>query len=153
LLSGDAAGILAAMVTESHISGGDAPRPGASATYRVFVRNLVLDFSIGTYAHEKQARQRVRVNVELEVDGEKTRGSDELRHVLNYEPLIAGIKAIAAAGHVHLVETVAERVIDLCLAKKRVAAVRVTVEKLDVYPEAESVGVVLEARRGSAFSR
>lgn len=141
------------MVTESPSADGAAPLRGASGTYRVLVRNLVLDFSIGTYAHEKQTPQRVRINVELVVDGEKKRGSDELRHVLNYEPLIAGIKAIAAAGHVHLVETVAERVIDLCLAKKRVAEVRVTVEKLDVYPEAESVGVVLEARREPAVPR
>jgi 7,8-dihydroneopterin aldolase/epimerase/oxygenase len=63
--------------------------------------------------------------------------------------LIAGIKAIAAAGHIHLVETVAERILEIGLADDRVAAARVTVEKLDVYPEAESVGIVLERRRRS----
>jgi dihydroneopterin aldolase len=123
---------------------------GTAGTYRVLVRNLVLNFSIGTYAHEKRARQRVRINAELLVDAEKKLDTDELRDVLNYEPLIAGIKAIAAAGHIHLAETVAERVLDICLADRRVAASRVTVEKLDVYPEAESVGIVLERRRDNA---
>jgi 7,8-dihydroneopterin aldolase/epimerase/oxygenase len=140
LQSARPAGIFAAMVTDFSATAG---------TYRVFVRNLILSCSIGTYAHEKRARQRVRINVELLVDGEPKRGSDELRDVLNYEPLIAGIKAIAAAGHIHLVETVAERILEIGLADDRVAAARVTVEKLDVYPEAESVGIVLERRRRS----
>lgn len=123
---------------------------GAAATYRIFVRNLVLNCSIGTYAYEKQGPQRVRVSAELLVDGEPKRGSDELRHVVNYEPLIAGIKAIAAAGHIHLVETLADRIIEMCFADPRVAEARLTVEKLDVYPEAESVGIVLERRRETA---
>lgn len=139
------------MVTNWPPTEGLTPLPhGATATYRIFVRNLVLSCSIGAHAHEKQALQRVRVNAELLVDGEPQRGSDELRHVLNYEPLIAGITAIAAAGHIHLVETLAERIIEVCLADHRVAAARLTVEKLDVYPEAESVGIVLERWRDVA---
>jgi len=49
---------------------------------------------------------------------------DALSGVLNYAPIVAGIKAIAAAGHINLVETLAERIIDFCFAERRVAATR-----------------------------
>ena len=125
---------------EARAAGEDA------AGYRVFVRDLVVPCSIGIYPREKGLRRRVRVNAELAID-EPILGNDEFADVVNYETIVAGIKAIAEAGHINLVETLADRVATLCLADRRVAAARVVIEKLDVYPEAESVGVVLERRR------
>lgn len=117
-----------------------------AAGYRVFVRDLVLPCSIGIYPHEKGLRRRVRVNAELNVASPLPR-SDDFADVVNYETIVAGIKAITEAGHINLVETLADRIAELCLADRRVRATRVTVEKLDVWPETESVGVVVERRR------
>jgi dihydroneopterin aldolase len=91
-------------------------------------------------------RRRVRVNAELTVAAAIS-GSDEFAEVVNYETIVAGIKSIAEAGHINLVETLADRIATLCLTDRRVTAVRIVVEKLDVYPEAESVGILLERRR------
>jgi dihydroneopterin aldolase len=120
-------------------------RPERKAVYRVFVRDLVLPFRIGIYDYEQDAPQRVRVNAELLV--ETTLADDEFRRVLNYETVVDGIRRLAAGGHIKLVETLAERILDLCLADPRVLAARAAVEKLDVYPDAESVGVVMKRRR------
>jgi dihydroneopterin aldolase len=114
--------------------------------YRVFVRDLVVPCSIGIYPREKGLRRRVRVNAELVV-AEAISGNDDFAEAVNYETVVAGIKGIAEAGHINLVETLADRIATLCLADSRVAFVRIVVEKLDVYPETESVGVVLERRR------
>jgi dihydroneopterin aldolase len=114
--------------------------------YRVFVRDLVVPCSIGIYPREKGLRRRVRVNAELVV-AEAISGNDDFAEAVNYETVVAGIKGIAEAGHINLVETLADRIATLCLADPRVAFVRIVVEKLDVYPETESVGVVLERRR------
>lgn len=124
---------------------GDGAMPPQASTYRVFVRDLMLACSIGIYAYEKQIRQRVRVNVELLV--EPPPSNDAFVDVLNYETIVTGIKAIAQAGHIDLVETFADRVVALCFRDRRVWQVRVVIEKLDVYPEAESVGVMIERRR------
>ena len=117
-----------------------------AAGYRVFVRDLVLPCSIGIYPHEKGLRRRVRVNVEIQVSAALP-GNDDFADVVNYESIVAGIKSITEAGHINLVETLADRVATLCLADRRVSTTRVTVEKLDVWPETESVGVVVERRR------
>ena len=119
---------------------------GGAEGYRVFVRDLVVPCSIGIYPREKGLRRRVRVNAELAID-ERIASSDDFADVVNYETVVAGIKAIAEAGHINLVETLADRIATLCLADRRVESVRVVVEKLDVYPETESVGVMLERRR------
>lgn len=125
---------------ESHLRDGEAER------YRVFVRDLVVPCSIGIYPREKGLRRRVRVNAELAVS-EAISGKDDFAEAVNYETVVAGIKSIAEAGHINLVETLADRIATLCLADPRVSSVRIVVEKLDVYPETESVGVLLERRR------
>ncbi len=118
----------------------------AALGYRVFVRDLVLPCSIGIYPREKGLRRRVRVNAEIRVTSPLP-SADDFADVVNYETIVAGIKAITEAGHINLVETLADRIATLCLADHRVSSTRVMVEKLDVWPETESVGVVVERKR------
>ncbi|HLI23095.1 MAG TPA: dihydroneopterin aldolase [Stellaceae bacterium] len=118
----------------------------SAAGYRVFVRDLVLPCSIGIYPREKGLRRRVRINTEILVTAPLPR-SDDFADVVNYETIVAGIKSIAEGGHINLVETLADRIAALCLADSRVSATRVMVEKLDVWPETESVGVIVERKR------
>jgi len=113
----------------------------------VRVRDLVLPVSIGIYDHEKQAPQRVCFNVELKVREGGGPIGDDIANVLSYEDIVNGIKAIVADGHINLVETLADRVADLCLADPRVVHARIGVDKLDIVPEAAAVGVEIERSR------
>lgn len=119
---------------------------GGASTYTVFVHDLVLSCSIGIYEHEKRQSQRVRFNAELVV-AEKLDPPNNLENVFNYETLVDGIRAVATVGHTDLVEMLAERIVALCFAQERVRAVRVKIEKLDVYPDAEGVGVAIDRQR------
>jgi dihydroneopterin aldolase len=120
-----------------------SPGPCAAPLYRVFVRDLVLSASIGVHAHERDALQRVRINVEMDVLAGVARIEDDLRHVVCYDEVIQAIHELAAGPHIQLVETMAERIIGLCLADERVRRASVTVEKLDVYANAAAVGVTM----------
>jgi dihydroneopterin aldolase len=117
----------------------------AREVYRILVRDLVLPCRIGIHPHERTAPQRVRINVEILA--ERLGSGDQLRHVLNYEEIVAGVRALTQGEHINLIETLAERIMDLALESPRALGARVSVEKLDVFPEAESVGVVLRRRR------
>lgn len=117
-----------------------------TARYKLFVRNLVLAAKIGVHPHEKVRPPRLRVSVELDMEGNPPR-HDDLTDALDYERVVAGIRELAVAQHINLVETFADLVARLCLANPRVSGASVTVEKLDVYSNAESVGVTLERRR------
>ena len=121
-------------------------RPGpATAPWaaRIFVRDLVLSCRIGIHQHERVADQRVRINLDLDfrADGPL---EDDLDSVICYSELVTSVRHVVGAGHVNLAETLAERIAAACLADARVRSVRVKVEKLDVFPEAESVGVEIE---------
>jgi dihydroneopterin aldolase len=116
---------------------------------QVFVRDLVVPCRIGAYRHERSAPQRVRVNVNLAVLEGDAPIDDQLANVVSYEKIIEGVRRVAQAGHINLVETLAERIAELSLSDPRVRSARVRVEKLDVFPDAGSVGVEIE--RHSAF--
>ena len=122
--------------------------PDARRHYRILVRDLLLMCSIGVHAHERLAPQRVRLNVEMDVTECDGAVGDDIAEVVSYEDVITGIKRVVAGGHINLVETLADRIAELCLADPRVAVARVRVEKLDVYAEAAAVGIEIERRRG-----
>ncbi len=113
----------------------------------VFLRDMVLQASIGWYAHEHGVMQRVRINIDLGVE-EDADPSDHLSRVVSYETVAAEVRAIVAAGHIKLVETLAERIAAACLADPRVLFAHVQVEKPDVFPDAAAAGVAIVRRRG-----
>jgi dihydroneopterin aldolase len=117
--------------------------------YRVFIKELVLACSIGAYPEERLRRQRVRFNVDMQVRTPAAPLGDDLANVLSYDDIVGGIRSLIEIGHINLVETLAEQIAEMCLADARVSEVRVSVEKLDVEPAANSVGVEIERRRTS----
>lgn len=132
----------------------------ALALRHVFLRDLVLSASIGVHPHEHAAPQRVRINVDLGVEDDALRnlsrpgvGRDELSRVVDYEKLAQRTREIVAAGHVRLVETLAERIAESCLMDPRVHVARVRVEKLDIFADAASAGVEIERRRADLSTR
>jgi 7,8-dihydroneopterin aldolase/epimerase/oxygenase len=125
----------------------DPEKAMKGARYTVTVRGLVLMCSIGIRADERQRKQRVRVSVDL--TAEDPFPGEDRRRIINYEKIVAGIREVASAGHIDLCEGFAERVCSVCFADPRVAQVRVWVEKLDVFPDAEGVGAILERVRSA----
>jgi dihydroneopterin aldolase len=121
-----------------HLPGDDA------AIRRVFVRDLILPVLIGVHRHEKDGRQRVRLNLDMNVLEGELANQDRLSDVVCYEEIVSSVRNIVAAGHINLVETLAELTAAECLKDPRVRKVRVRVEKLDVFADAGSVGVEIE---------
>jgi len=117
---------------------------GVCKTRHVFIRDMVIDCSIGIYTHEKEHEQRVRINLDLAVGEGDHLINDDIRNVISYEDMAKGVETIIAAGHINLVETLAENIAEMCLQDKRVFSARVRVEKLEIIASAESVGVEIE---------
>ncbi len=113
----------------------------------VFVRDLNLQALIGIHDAEKIKPQRIIVNIDLSVQESDGPMADDISHVVSYEIVVKKVEAIVAAGHVNLVETLAEKFAEACLKDKRVVAARVRIEKPDIIPNARSVGVEIERVR------
>ncbi|NQU58298.1 MAG: dihydroneopterin aldolase [Rhodospirillales bacterium] len=117
-----------------------------AALRHVFVRDFVLQCSIGVHQFEREATQRVRINLDLAVREADTSGqlNDDLANVVCYEELTKGVRELVARDHVNLVETLAEDVASMCLNDTRVRSARIRIEKLDILEDAVSVGVEIE---------
>ncbi|QPC88283.1 FolB domain-containing protein [Mesorhizobium sp. NBSH29] len=116
-----------------------------SGTDKIFVRDFVLPVQIGAYSFERGRTQQVRFDVvaEIERDGQKP---EDMRHVVSYDLIMDGIRAIVESGHVQLSEALAEAIADRVLAHPRVVRVMVRVEKLEL----GAGGVGVEIERGAA---
>ena len=67
---------------------------------------------------------------------------------VSYADVVEFVEALAASGdHVELVETWAEDVAAFALTNELAQAVRVTVQKLDIFDAADGVGISIERSR------
>lgn len=106
---------------------------------KVFVSGLTVQAEIGVYRHEIGKVQPLIVDVELDVPSAR---SERLADTLNYETILAAAQSVASQGHIHLVETFAERLARACLSDERVTRARIRVEKpLALAPHAVGAGV------------
>ncbi len=130
-----------ALMPEEAETGEAAP---AGAGDRIFVRDFDLPLEIGAYGHERGRRQQVRFSVEAEIDPIAP-DARSIGAVYSYDVIIDAIRALAESGHTDLVETLALDLTRTVLADRRVHAVTVRVEKLELGPRA--VGVEITRRR------
>lgn len=119
----------------------------SNALRTVFIRDLTIETVIGIHPQEKHTPQRIIVNVWLDVPDIPVRDSDDYSKVVCYETVAAKVRALAAKGHVNLVETMAERIAAACLEDERISRARIRIEKPDIFPDCAGVGIEIERRR------
>jgi dihydroneopterin aldolase len=112
---------------------------------KVFVRGLKIEAEIGVYDHELHRTQPLVVDVELDV---AAGGWRHLADTVNYEHVVQAAQAIAASGHIGLVESFAQRLAEACFEEPRVLRARIRVEKPQALaPHAAAAGVEITAVR------
>jgi dihydroneopterin aldolase len=83
----------------------------------------------GVYDFEREQGQDFLVDVTLELDLGSAAASDEVADTVHYGELAEGLVAVVTGEPVNLIETLADRLADVCLADPRVSAAEVTVHK------------------------
>ena len=126
------------------------PAEAGLGTDKIFVRDFVLPVNIGAYSFEHGKPQNVRFDVTADVL-RVTRNPEDMRHVVSYDLIMDGIRAIIAEGHVELAETLAEQIATFILKNPRVTRVVVRAEKLEL--GTGGVGVEIERTNDMKSSR
>jgi dihydroneopterin aldolase len=83
----------------------------------------------GVFEHERRDGQVFVIDLVLGVDTQRAATSDDLHDTVDYGSLVAHVKAAVESDPVDLIETVAQRISDVCLLDDRVEWARVTVHK------------------------
>ncbi len=109
---------------------------------RIFLHDFTLEVSIGFHDFEREARQRVVINVDLFLPiSASTSAADRIEDVLDYDYIRHGIAEWAGSRHFNLQETLLDGIVELCFAQPIVRAVRASTQKPDVYADCRTVGV------------
>lgn len=114
---------------------------------QILIEGLILDAYIGVFDFEQGKTQSVRFDVSVDVEPLVADAVHETYNVVRYDHIVTDIKTILAAGHVDLVETLAEQIAKACLGYERANQVSVTVAKLEAIEEAKAVGVRITRRK------
>jgi 7,8-dihydroneopterin aldolase/epimerase/oxygenase len=100
---------------------------------RIALRGLRAHGRHGVYDFERERGQMFRVDAVLELDTRPAAAGDDLELTVNYAELAQQLYAVLSGEPVSLLETLAQRLADVCLANPLVGAVEITVHK----PQAE----------------
>jgi dihydroneopterin aldolase len=106
----------------------------------------------GVFDFEKREGQTFVVDLVLGLDTRSAAASDDLADTVNYGSLAADVKAAVERDPVDLIETVAQRIADVCLLDRRVEWARVTLHKPDAPIDAtySDVALTITRTRGNA---
>jgi len=101
----------------------------------------------GVFEHEKREGQTFVVDLTLGLDSTPAAASDDLRDTVDYGSLVAAVKQAVEADPVDLIETLAQRLADVCLRERRVEWARITVHKPEAPIDATFADVTLTVTR------
>jgi D-erythro-7,8-dihydroneopterin triphosphate epimerase len=110
------------------------------------IQNLKLKTIVGVNARERKRRQRVVLDIALEVDGRKAAATDSLADAVDYRAATKAVIEAVEKSRFFLLESLAASVLDLLLKDGRVRAATVEAAKPGALRHAESVSVVVSGR-------
>jgi dihydroneopterin aldolase len=116
---------------------------------RIVIRGLTAYAHHGVYAFERRQGQTFRCDAVLEVDISDAAATDDLTRTVNYAELAQELYTALSSEPVDLLETLAQRLADVCLAHERVEAVEITVHKPEADLGVPFDDVVVSIRRES----
>jgi dihydroneopterin aldolase len=107
----------------------------------------------GVFEFEKREGQTFVIDLALGIDTAPAAASDDLHDTVDYGSLVASVKAAVEKDPVDLIETLAQRIADVCLLDSRVEWARVTVHKPDAPIDATFADVALTITRNARAAR
>lgn len=102
----------------------------------------------GVFDHERETGQDFIVDVALSTSTAMAAATDDLAHTVDYGTLADTLAAVIGGEPCNLIETLAERLADACLADERVQRVRVTVHKPHAPIDQQFADVAVTIERG-----
>jgi dihydroneopterin aldolase len=102
---------------------------GRPVSDRIALTGLRVPGRHGVYDFEREQGQDFVVDVVLELDTRPAAASDDVADTVHYGELASALAEVVAGEPVNLLETLAARLADVCLADPRVHAADVTVHK------------------------
>ena len=116
-------------------------------TDRISLRGLRVRGNHGVFDFERRDGQDFVVDVDLELDLAPAAATDHVDDTVHYGELAGRLAEVIAGEPVNLIETLADRLVAVCLDDDRVGAATVTVHKPQAPIPHEFADVAVTLRR------
>lgn len=114
---------------------------------RVEISGLRVECVIGVDDSERLAPQPVEIDITLDVDLAAAGASDDIADAVDYRSLTEAVVSAVQVSSYQLIEALATRVAEVCLADDNVEAVDVTLKKPGALPMADYAAVAIRRER------
>ena len=111
---------------------------------RVFVENLTVETVIGIFDWEREIRQAVSLDLEMEFDIRQAALTDSIDDTLDYKAVSKRLIRFIEQSEFQLVETLAEKCAAIVLSEFPVKHLRLKLGKPGAVRGSSAVGVIIE---------
>ncbi len=115
---------------------------------KILIKDLLLRCILGVNEFERKEKQDVLINIELWCHLRGATEIDDIAKTVDYKEIAKSVVKLVEDSTFFLVETLAEKVADVCLKRTAVRKVKVTVEKPGALRFARSVGAEIIREKG-----
>jgi|TARA_B110000971_G_C20010602_1_gene501332 FolB domain-containing protein len=113
---------------------------------KILIKNLTINAIFGYYPKEKVKSQRLKFNIKLELTNKIKFNDTDLRSIVDYDNIIKTINNILDKK-INFLETLGELVAEEILKNKKIDAIELQIEKLDILKKDASVGFEISKRK------
>ena len=107
----------------------------------ILIEGLAVETVIGVFDWERQIKQRLLIDLELDTDIARAASTDDLQYTLDYKAISDAVIAVAENSDYQLIESLAEDLAKMILKDFSVSGLRLKISKPDAVPQANNVAV------------
>ncbi len=114
---------------------------------KILIKELTLDLKLGYYNFEKEKKQKVKFNLEIDYEDKKPTNDEDIKSIVNYDKIVKLISKLVKSKHYNFLETLAEDVFDELFKDRRIDKIMLQIEKLEILKHCSSVGIQISKKR------
>ena len=108
---------------------------------KIFINDLQVETVIGIFDWEREIKQTISINLEMEFDISKAAKSDDINDSLDYKKVSKRIISLCEKADSYLVENLIEKIAQAVLKEFPVSKVTISLEKPGALRGSKSVGI------------
>ena len=108
---------------------------------KIFIKNIEVETIIGIFEWEREVKQSVFIDIEIDLNLQKSGATDKISNSLDYKKISKRIINFTIGSKFKLIESLADKIAKIVLNEFNVKRVSVSVKKQGALRGSELVGV------------
>lgn len=113
---------------------------------KIFIQQLKIETLIGIHPHEREQKQVVMIDLEMEVSTTKAAKTDDIDDALNYDNIIDFVIKLTQVRQFNLIEALSDYIAEHLINEFGVSWLRLCLTKPSASHTATAVGIIIERK-------